>query len=283
MFHKYIILLRPHHWIKNLLIFFPILLSPSEINNQALINSIYMFICFCMVASGVYIFNDLKDAKLDSTNIRTKKRPIASGEITHRVGIILAFIIITLALFLSLLLVPQAIYYLLLYIIVNILYTLYLKYLIILDILCVSSGFLIRLIAGGIVAEITQTLWTLLIITFASVSLASGKRLGQFIINPKYLVAKWNLILLKYILVFSIFCTIVFYGFFSYDSNVIDRHGSDNIWISFPPFILIFLRYLYIAWNGKYLGDPTDVILKDWLLQLFAIIWGILIFYVFIL
>jgi len=282
MFHNYIILIRPHHWIKNVLIFFPVLLSPNVFNYQALINSVFMFICFCLVASGVYIFNDIKDAKLDSINIRTKNRPIASGDVSQTSGYILALLILGFAFLLAFILVPEAIYYLLFYIVINILYTLYFKYLIILDILSVSSGFLCRIIAGGIVAEINQTSWTLLIITFASISLATGKRLGQFIVNPDYLSAKWSGMLLKCILIVSICFTLIFYGLFSYDPNVISRHGSDNIWISFPPLIVIFLRYLYIAWNGKYLGDPTDVILKDWPLKCMAFIWGILIFYIFI-
>ena len=179
-------------------------------------------------------------------------------------------------------LVDTAVYLLLLYILINILYSLYFKYLVILDILSVSSGFLIRLIAGGIVSEIDQSLWTLLIISFASLGLATGKRLGQFVENPIYLSANWNDTLLKYVLIFCIIITIIFYGLFSFDSEVIFRHGSDKIWLSFPVIILIFIRYLYIAWYGKYLGDPTDALLKDRYLQIMVLLWVILISIIFI-
>jgi len=282
MFEKYFILIRIHHWLKNLLIFFPLLLNLNEYSNVSIINSIYVFISFCLVASGIYIFNDIKDVNLDKNNIRTKHRPIASGAVSHKNGYILSILFIVLSLLLLLIFVPKCLIYIMIYIIINILYSIYFKYIVILDIISVSSGFIIRILAGGIAADITQSLWTLLIISFASLSLATGKRLGQLVIDHNYLSANWDQKLLKIILLISIFCTLIFYGLFSFDSNVALRHESNMIWISFPLIIAIFIRYLYIAWNGIYLGDPTDSILKDRLLQLLAFIWSLIIFYVFI-
>ncbi len=282
MFYNYFILIRPHHWVKNILIFFPILLSPNEFSNTDFINSMYMFICFCLAASGIYIFNDIRDVKKDIINVRTRNRPFAQGSIPIYIGYIISALLILFSFLLTIILVDTAVYLLLLYILINILYSLYFKYIVILDILSVSSGFLIRLIAGGIVSEIDQSLWTLLIISFASLGLATGKRLGQFVENPKYLSAKWNDTLLKYVLIFCIIITIIFYGLFSFDSEVIFRHGSDKIWLSFPVIILIFIRYLYIAWYGKYLGDPTDALLKDRYLQIMVLLWVILISIIFI-
>ena len=282
MFKNYLILIRWHHWVKNLLIFFPLLLSFNEYSNLSIINSIYVFIAFCFVASGIYIFNDIKDINLDKNNTRTKNRPIASGAISYKTGYILSILLIVLSLSLIILFVPKCLIYIILYILINILYTMYLKYLVFFDIISVSSGFLIRILAGGIAADIPQSLWTLLIVSFASLSLATGKRLGQLVINPNYLSANWNLMLLKVILLISILLTLLFYGLFSFDSNVAQRHESDIIWISFPIIITIFMRYLYIAWKGMYLGDPTDSILRDKILQLLAFIWIIIIFYVFI-
>ena len=282
MFEKYFTLIRFHHWLKNLLIFFPLLLNLNEYSNVSIINSIYVFISFCLVASGIYIFNDIKDVNLDKNNIRTKHRPIASGEVSHKNGYILSILFIVLSLLLLLIFVPQCLIYIMIYIIINILYSIYFKHIVILDIISVSSGFIIRILVGGIAADITQSLWTLLIISFASLSLATGKRLGQLVIDHNYLSANWDQKLLKIILLISIFCTLIFYGLFSFDSNVALRHESNMIWISFPLIIAIFIRYLYIAWNGIYLGDPTDSILKDRLLQLLAFIWSLIIFYVFI-
>ena len=282
MFNKYIILIRPLHWVKNLLIFFPILLSPNEFSSISIINSIYMFICFCLVASGVYIFNDIKDANKDIINIRTKNRPLAQGKITKFTGYILSLLLITSSIVVAIIFIPKAVFLLLLYVLINFLYTLYLKYIVILDIISVASGFLIRILAGGIVSQIDQSLWTLLIISFASLGLATGKRLGQYVENPEYLSANWNQVLLKSVLIVCIIFTIIFYGLFCIDPDVIFRHGSDKIWLSLPIIVLIFVRYLYIAWHGKYLGDPTDAALKDRYLQSMSLVWFALISYLFI-
>ena len=282
MFNKYIILIRPHHWVKNLLIFFPILLGPNEFSSISVLSAIYTFICFCLVASGVYIFNDIKDVKKDIINVRTKNRPFAQGIITKRSGYILSLFLVTLSILVAIFIIPKAVFLLLLYVLINILYTLYFKYIVILDILSVASGFLIRIIVGGVVSQIDQSLWTLLIISFASLGLATGKRLGQYVKNPEYLSANWNNVLLKSVLIVCIIFTIIFYSLFSFDTDVISRHGSDKIWLSLPIIVLIFLRYLYIAWNGKYLGDPTDAALKDRYLQIMSLSWLLLISYIFV-
>ncbi len=282
MYKKYLILIRMHHWVKNLLIFFPILLSFNEYSNQSIINSVYVFISFCFVSSGIYIFNDIQDANLDKKNIRTKNRPIANGEIPHKNGYILSILFMALSFLILTLFIPKCLIFILLYIIINILYSIYLKYLVFLDAIAVSSGFIIRILAGGVAADISQSLWTLLIIAFSSISFALGKRLGQLVINNDYLSANWNKKLLKFLFLVSILCTLIFYGLFSFDPNVALRHESNIIWLSFPIIIAIFTRYLYIAWNGIYLGDPMDSILKDKILQSLSLIWCIIIFYIFI-
>tara|TARA_B000000475_G_scaffold189943_1_gene153400 strand:- start:73 stop:924 length:852 start_codon:yes stop_codon:yes gene_type:complete len=279
---KYLILIRMHHWVKNLLIFFPVLLSFNEYSNQSIINSIYVFISFCFVSSSIYIFNDIQDVNSDKKNIRTQNRPIANGEISHKNGYILSILFMALSFSILIIFVPECIFYIILYLIINILYSIYLKYLVLLDVIAVSSGFVIRIVVGGVAADISQSIWTLLIITFSSISFALGKRLGQLVINNDYLSAKWNKKLLKALFLVSILCTLIFYGLFSFDPNVALRHESNIIWISFPIIIAIFSRYLYITWNGIYLGDPMDSILKDRILQSLALIWCIIIFYIFI-
>ena len=279
---KYLILIRMHHWVKNLLIFFPVLLSFNEYSNQSIINSIYVFISFCFVSSSIYIFNDIQDINSDKKNIRTQNRPIANGEISHKNGYILSILFMALSFSILIIFVPECIFYIILYLIINILYSIYLKYLVLLDVIAVSSGFVIRIVVGGVAADISQSIWTLLIITFSSISFALGKRLGQLVINNDYLSAKWNKQLLKALFLVSILCTLIFYGLFSFDPNVALRHESNIIWISFPIIIAIFSRYLYITWNGMYLGDPMDSILKDRILQSLALIWCIIIFYIFI-
>ena len=112
-----------------------------------------------------------------------------------------------------------------------------------------------------------------------SLGLATGKRLGQYVEN-RSIYLQWNNLLLKTVLIFCIISTVVFYGLFSFDADVIYRHGSDEIWHTFPLILLIFLRYLYI--NLKIL-ITRNAALKDRYLQILSLAWFILISYLFIL
>jgi len=283
MFHNYLIILRPKHWIKNLLIFFPVLFSPLQLESYAIQNSVIAFLLFCIAASSVYTFNDVMDYKRDKDNIRTKNRPIANGSISLINGIYLSIVLTILSCFFCLILLPDLFLFLIGYIFLNILYSCIFKFIIIFDVIFVSFGFLIRILSGGIVTNIDQSIWTLLIIIFASFSLAVGKRLGQLVINKHNLSANWNIFLLRILLIISIIFTLIFYIAFSFDSAVIERHGNKYIWVSILPFSLLFMRYFYIAYIGKYMGDPTDSILKDIYLQILSLFWIIIIFFLIIL
>lgn len=283
MINNFFIIIRPAHWIKNLLIFFPVLFSPFQLESYAIQNSIYTFLLFCIAASAVYVFNDVIDYKRDKEDERTKNRPIANGSILLNHGIYLSLVLSFLSIVISYIIIPEVFVFILGYILLNILYSCIFKFIIFFDIIFVSTGFLIRIISGGIATNIDQSVWTLLIITFASLSLAAGKRMGQLVGNKNKLSANWNLKLLKIVLISSLSLTLLSYLAFALDSDVIERHGNKNIWISVIPFIFLFMRYSYIAFKGKYMGDPTDAILKDYILQILSFIWLIIIFFLIIL
>ena len=283
MFNNFLLILRPAHWVKNLLIFFPVLFSPFQLEEFAIQNSLYTFVLFCLAASSIYIFNDIMDFKRDKLDERTKDRPIANESISIRKGIFLALILGFLSIIFVYLIIPQVFFYILGYILLNILYSCIFKFIVFFDIIFVSSGFLIRIISGGVITNIDQSIWTLLIITFASLSLASGKRMGQLVKNKNKLSADWNIKLLKKVFITSLVFTLFSYVAFAIDDRVIERHGSNNIWISIIPFSLLFIRYSFISLMGKYSGDPTEAILKDLILQILSFIWVIIIFFLIIL
>ena len=107
MLHNYLIILRPKHWIKNLLIFFPVLFSPLQLESYAIQNSVIAFLLFCVAASSVYTFNDVMDYKKDKDNIRTKNRPIANGSISLINGIYLSIVLTILSCSFCLILLPD--------------------------------------------------------------------------------------------------------------------------------------------------------------------------------
>ena len=282
MFSSFVCLLRPHHWVKYLIIFAPPIFYPSYVPFLTWLDAILVFICFCFSSSTVYVINDLLDADRDKFDTRTSNRPIASGIISKQTGIIISIAFFIISCITTLVLVPQSIWIIIFYITINILYSIKLKFIAGLDVSVISIGFILRIMAGGIATSIEQSAWTIIIVGFAALSLALGKRLGQVNETNDKFVIKWNKNILLILLILSIIFTVISYILFSFDTDVISRHQNNYIWISIPPIILIFVRYFRLCQSGKYSGDPTLILLKDSLMQFFALIWVIIIFCLFV-
>ena len=248
MFSSFVCLLRPHHWVKNLIIFAPPIFYPSYVPFLTWLDAILVFICFCFSSSTVYVINDLLDADRDKFDTRTSNRPIASGIISKQTGIIISIAFFIISCITTLVLVPQSIWIIIFYITINILYSIKLKFIAGLDVSVISIGFILRIMAGGIATSIEQSAWTIIIVGFAALSLALGKRLGQVNETNDKFVIKWNKNILLILLILSIIFTVISYILFSFDTDVISRHQNNYIWISIPPIILIFVRF-FIMFN----------------------------------
>lgn len=176
MTRAYIRLMRPKHWIKNIIIFLPLLVSGSySLHHLTLL--LVGLLAFSLMASSIYIMNDIKDVNYDRLHPTKKYRPLASGEIDASKAKRLAFILVILSLIcLSLLEAPKALMIILLYLIINLLYTHYLKKVKYLDIIILTSFFMLRLYFGSILSSTVMTEWFSLTFLFAFISLVSGKR-----------------------------------------------------------------------------------------------------------
>jgi len=173
-------MLRPRQWIKNLIMFFPPFLSGSMLSSSfLLLTGTLSFISFCCVSSALYVFNDLNDMAKDELHPVKRLRPLPSGAVSKSLAI---FILISLGLLgfvLALLAVQPLIPYLLLYAVVTIGYTTWFKNYSVVDLFCISCGFLIRLLAGGAIFTVEISEWLFLSVFFLSLFLSAGKRLSE--------------------------------------------------------------------------------------------------------
>jgi 4-hydroxybenzoate polyprenyltransferase len=160
--------------------FFPPFLGGSLFSSACISkNGFLSFISFCCVSSALYIFNDLNDIKRDALHPVKCLRPLASGAVSKRFATAYAIVLSSLGLVLAFLAVPNLILYLLLYGAVTIAYTIWLKNIPVVDLFCISCGFLIRLQAGGTIFNVEITEWLFLSVFFLSLCLSSGKRLSE--------------------------------------------------------------------------------------------------------
>jgi 4-hydroxybenzoate polyprenyltransferase len=170
---------RPIHWIKNLALFAALVFSGNLFVNVYVYKVFWAFVIFSLAASASYIFNDVLDAKSDRLHPIKKRRPIASGKLPVPVALVTALTLALVALYWSTTLGSLFFFLVLLYLVLQIAYSLGLKNIVIIDILVIAAGFIIRVYAGAFVIDAHLSVWFLLCVISLALFLASGKRRAE--------------------------------------------------------------------------------------------------------
>lgn len=170
---------RPVHWVKNLAIFGALLLTGTLYKTGLFIDVLEGFFAFSFATSATYIFNDIIDAPSDRLHPVKKNRPIASGKLPLFIAIIELLVLVTLSLAISIYINQLLFTLIVVYLGIQILYSLGLKNIPVIDILIIASGFIIRVYAGAFVIDAHLSVWFLLCVVSASLFLAAGKRRSE--------------------------------------------------------------------------------------------------------
>lgn len=176
----YIKALRPHQWLKNVLVFLPIL-AAHQLDYQTFLMSFLAFACFSLVASSVYVLNDLLDLAADRAHPRKKLRPFASGSIPIAQGTWMAAVLVVLGGLLAISISPSFLLIMVAYYLLTTAYSLHLKRRIVIDICVLAGLYTARIIAGGVATEIPLSVWLLAFSVFFFLSLAGVKRQAELI------------------------------------------------------------------------------------------------------
>lgn len=273
-------LLRPHQWVKNTFIFLPIFFGLRITEVEVLINALYAFFGFSFVASAVYVLNDWFDIEADRLHPKKKERPLASGTITKTEGAILmaVFILAGLSIFVFVLQNYWALGLILFYLLQNILYTIRLKHIAIIDITIIALGFVIRILMGGVATNTYLTHWIILITFLLALFLGLAKRRDDVLIYTKTgdLVRKnisgYNLEFLNACMTIMASIVIVGYVMYTISPEVIQRVGQ-NLYLTTFFVIVGIMRYLQITFVKEKSGDPTKILINDRMLQLIIVGW----------
>lgn len=269
---KYIKLLRINHYIKNFLIFLPLIFSGNFFSTNLFIITIVEFISFSLVASSVYVFNDIQDVDKDRLHPVKKSRPIASGEISLKKAYFVFIILLILSLILQIILYKNAQFQfqsllvttscLLLYLFINIIYSKWAKHIPIFDIVILALGFIIRVYYGGYAISIPISNWLYLTILSFSFYLVIGKRRGEYIksVETRPVLKHYSKEFLDKLMYVFLSLTLVFYSLWCVFG--VDKAISDSILFSIIIVIFIVLKYSLIV-EGDSLADPVDVLTHD--------------------
>jgi len=273
----YLYLLRVHHWIKNFLVFIPLLFSINLFNASLLTSAVLCFICFSILASIVYIFNDIRDIEKDRLHTIKCRRPLASGEIPLSHAIIALIILSLLLLFFLILLWVSgnrlnylfSIGLLLLYTLLNIGYSWGLKTVPIVDVSILASGYVIRVLFGAMIIGVDISVWLYLVITMGAYYLGFGKRRNEVETNGRVadvMRSYSHNFLDKNMHICQTLC-VVFYALWSIDPKTTERFHTSAFIYTLPLIFIILMKYsLNIETDTE--GDPVSVLLSDRILLL---------------
>ena len=274
---KYLKLMRIKHYIKNLLIFLPLIFS-QNINSRNILLTILGFISFSFASSTIYIINDIKDKEKDQNHPTKKNRPIAAGTISVPNALILAILllILTIAILIYLSAFNKFIsIYIITYILINIMYSFGLKNIPLLDVFILALGFLIRVLYGGALINVEVSTWLFLTVLSISFYLGLGKRRNELMAqkNPENITRNvlkyYNKEFLDKNMYMCLSMTIIFYSLWCQDLN------SKYIMWTIPLVLLICMKYSLNIETGTS-GDPVEVLLKDKILLILIGLYGLL-------
>lgn len=288
--YNFLKLLRVKQWVKNLFVFSALFFSLHLFNFGLLIKTILAFFCWCLVSSGIYTINDIADRKNDLHHPLKKNRPIAAGKIKVQLALVVSLILLASGMVLSFSLKGDFFFYILLYVLISIVYSFYLKNIFILDVVLISFGFVLRVISGAVVIDVGFSGWMVMCAMLLALFLGFGKRkhelfeLKDYASSHRQALDKYNGVFLKYIPYILIAMGIVCYILYTISPETIAKFGTKNLIYTTPFVVYGLFRYLTIVYicNGQ--GDPTLILLKDKPLLINILFWiitcGLIIYYI---
>jgi 4-hydroxybenzoate polyprenyltransferase len=278
--------MRLRQWTKNGFIFFALIFDKQLFSLEPFLRTLEGFFLFCLISSAVYLLNDISDIEADRQHPQKKHRPLASGELPIGVAQGTALILALTSLSLGFLLEPVFAGILALYFVINLLYSRWLKHVPILDVLIISSGFVLRVAAGVALITVERfSPWLYMLTILFSLYIGLGKRRAEMDLlaedasaHRKVLDGYTIPLLDQYITIVS-GMTIVAYSLYTFSApNLPENH---SMMLTIPFVVYGIFRYLQLIQTGHAAGAPDEVALKDRPLQFTVLLWGLAVIAVF--
>lgn len=275
-------LTRPYQWVKNIFILLPLFFGGALTDRQSAIYALMAFFAYSFAASAIYCYNDIIDVEDDRKHSEKCKRPIASGAVSIAQGyVIMALMIMLSAMIIAFmgdrtLLVGGVV---VTYFMLDILYCRLLKHYAIVDVCVLSFGFVLRILAGGFATEITPSNWLVMMTFLLTLFLSFAKRRDDVVRMqktgeaPRHNTERYNLTFINQAVTITASVTVVCYIMYTISPAVIQRTGSEYVYLTSVFVILGLLRYMQLTLVDEKSGDPTKMLYSDHFLQLVIAMW----------
>lgn len=278
-------LVRPKQWVKNIFVFTGVLFGEVHQMEKTLLLASLAALSFCFISSAVYTFNDLIDREQDRKHPKKKLRPIASGEISSKEALFLIALLSTISLAIGFIASPLNLVFLVSYASINLLYTLYLKNVVILDVFCIASGFMLRILAGTAGIGIPPSKWLLLCGMMITLFLGFTKRKAEILQlksamrEHRQVLASYDSIFLDELIGITAASVIIGYSLYTMNEETIRIHNTENLIYTVPFVVFALFRYLYLINSKHGGGDPTNDLLSDRQIMVSVSLFALLTFY----
>lgn len=262
-------LLRPKDWIKNTIVFMPLIFSASFLQVDAILHACYAFFLFNLAASATYITNDLHDIEQDRLHpLKSKSRPLANGLVSNQAALILLSLLLILIV-VSCFYMPRLTLPIGFYLVLNLFYTFIFKQQPIIDLFCIAIGFVLRIYAGGIAIQVPISGWMLITSLMLAIYLAAIKRKQELVQHhtvSRKVLKKYSLTLIKQYADFSSISAVLFYSMYVMSSK-------PELILTIPIILFGLFRYNYIVEQHQVGESPTDALFSDWQLGFTVLLW----------
>ncbi|MEW6366015.1 MAG: decaprenyl-phosphate phosphoribosyltransferase [Acidobacteriota bacterium] len=273
--------LRPQQWIKNTFIFAALVFAKKLGEPHQILLSCLAFCCFCALSSAVYLINDVRDAEADRQHPIKRNRPIAAGRMRPGVAVLMALVLAGAGLFgcamINGLLLSMAGAYLGL----NILYTLWLKRVAVLDVMSIAVGFVLRAAAGGAAIQVEISSWLIICTFFLALFLGLAKRRHELVLlednsaRHRANLAEYSPYLLDQMIGIVTTGTLVCYILYTLSEEVQKKLQVKNLYLTIPFVLYGIYRYLYLIHKREGGGNPSSTLVSDRPLLLAVFFWGV--------
>ncbi|HHV30236.1 decaprenyl-phosphate phosphoribosyltransferase [Acetivibrio mesophilus] len=272
----YIKLARPKQWIKNLFVFAALIFAKHIFELDYVTKVLLAFFCFCMISACVYIINDVIDAEKDKLHPKKKLRPVASGRISKTEALVFLSGLLPVSVIGAFMLDISFAVVLLLYFANNILYSIKVKHMVILDVMSIALGFLLRVIGGALVIKVYISPWILLCTLLLSLFLGFSKRRNELVIlenganSHRKILEEYSLEFIDNMLSIVTACTVMAYSLYTFMSS-----NTYYMMLTIPFVLYGIFRYQYIIYRKKEGGSPEETVLSDMPLMINIILWAL--------
>jgi 4-hydroxybenzoate polyprenyltransferase len=279
--------MRPKQWTKNAIIFAPLIFAQKFLDAHLVFVALMAFFIFCGLSGAVYILNDLLDIEQDRKHPLKCRRPLASGQLKPRTALTFLIALLLAAGMCALLLLNwQFALIAAAYVVLQICYSLWLKHVVIIDVFCIASGFLLRVAAGAEAIEVTFSTWLFFCTILLSLFLALSKRRHELVlledgaVDHRKILFEYSTGLLDQMISIVTTATLIAYILYTVSAETVAKFGSDKLKYTIPFVLYGIFRYLYLIYQRNEGGSPEKVLLNDRPILVTVLLYGLAVCFV---